>query len=278
MLRLAARQLQGQLRRAAAFQRRWWAPVIDEADIVSALRSLSAKPLRIVMVHSSLSVFGRVAGGASTVLRALRVWQPDATLAMPAHSYCYPQPGQAAPIFDARRSPSVVGRITDVFRQQPGVLRSLHPTHSLAVTGSDAEPLIRGHEQCDTPCGAGTPYARLVSRDAAVLMFGAPMHAYTLFHTAEDAAAVPYLYYPDRVSVRYRTQDGAIREMTMRRQDTTVARSFDSAGDWLQQNGLLHATQLGDGLLRFIPSARAAHQRLVDELARVPLFLTQSRS
>jgi aminoglycoside 3-N-acetyltransferase len=277
MLTSAARQLRGQLRRAAAFQRRWWGPIINEADIVSALRALSAQPLRIVMVHSSLSIFGRIAGGAGTVLRALRAWQPDATLAMPAHSYCYPKPAEAAPVFDVRRSPSVVGRITDAFWQQPGVLRSLHPTHSLAAIGSDAEQLIRGHEQCDTPCGTGTPYARLVSRDAAVLMFGAPMLSYTLFHTAEDAAAVPYLYYPERVRVRYRAGDGTIRELAMRRHDTTVKRSFDSAGNWLEQNGLLHAARLGDGPLRFIPSARAAHQRIVEELSRAPLFLTQSR-
>ena len=278
MLRSAARQLQGQLRRAAAFQRRWWTPAINEADIISALQALVAQPLRIVMVHSSLSVFGRIAGGASTVLRALRAWQPDATLAMPAHSYCYPQPGEAAPIFDVDRSPSVVGRITEAFRHQPGVVRSMHPTHSLAALGPDAEQLIRGHEQCDTPCGTGTPYARLVSRDAAVLMFGAPMLSYTLFHTAEDAAGAPYLYHPERVNVRYRTADGTIREMAMRRQDTTVTRSFDSAGRWLEQNGLLQSARLGDGQLRFVLSARGVHQRLVDELSRTPLFLTQSRS
>ena len=163
------------------------------------------------MVHSSLSACGRVMGGAFTVIKALREWSAGANLAMPAHSYCYRGRCGACPIFDVQRSPSVVGAITETFRRQAAVQRSLHPTHSLACKGPGAARLIAGHELCDTPCGAGTPYEKLVAEDASVLMFGVSLNSYTLFHTAEHAAAVPYLYCEGIVSLRIRAPGGEVR-------------------------------------------------------------------
>src|SRR5262249_43045932 len=148
----------------------------------------------LVMVHSSLSACGYVQGGALTVIEALRTWCRGSTIVMPTHTYCYPGTDGAVSTFDPKSTPSVVGVITDAFWRQPKVVRSVHPTHSLAAEGPLAGKLVAGHELCDTPCGLGTPYHRLVEWDAGVLMFGVTFDCYTLFHTAEDAGAVPYLY------------------------------------------------------------------------------------
>ena len=44
------------------------------------------------------------------------------------------------------------------------MLRSIHATHSLAALGSYAKELCSDHYRQDTPCGAATPYARLLQR------------------------------------------------------------------------------------------------------------------
>ncbi len=260
---------QRQWRRAS----RWWsAPVIDGQEIGSALRRLSASP-QLVMVHSSLSACGTIDGGAETVIRALREWVGGGTLAMPAHSYCYPSATTEAPVFDRTVTPSVVGAITDAYWRRAGVVRSLHPTHSLAADGPAAGMIVEGHEQCDTPCGPRSPYERLVTMNAAVLMFGTGMHAYTLFHTAEDAAMVPYLYQASPVTLRYRTADGRQHAMTMRRHDMHVARSFEAKSSWLEEQGLLSRVPLGRGELLFIREAQSAHAALVNQLRSHPRFL-----
>lgn len=224
------------------------------------------------MVHSSLSACGHIRGGALAVIRALRTWNGK-LLAMPVHTYCYPQTDCPTPVFDPQRTASIVGTITDSFWRQPNVKRSLHPTHSLACEGAEAEVVVANHENCETPCGRGTPYERLISQDTAVLMFGVTMNSYTFFHTAEDAAAVPYLYEPKPVRLKMRKPSGAQTEMTMRRQDMSVARSFAEKDTWLQDRDLLRRTALGRGELLYIPSARTAHELLVEQLRCDPWFL-----
>ena len=50
-----------------------------------------------------------------------------ATLLMPALSYEIVT--KENPVFDQVKTPSNVGFQTEYFRTQPGVLRSVHPTH-----------------------------------------------------------------------------------------------------------------------------------------------------
>src|SRR5712692_7680181 len=160
----------------------------------AVLTGLGRPTNSIVMVHSSLSACGYVRGGPTAVIEALRTGCAESTLVMPTHTYWYPGSDGSVKAFDPTSTPSVVGAIGDAFWRRPGVARSLHPTHSLAAEGPMASMLVEGHEHCTTPCGAGTPYERLVRWDASILMFGVTLNCYTLFHSAEDAARVPYLY------------------------------------------------------------------------------------
>lgn len=249
------------------------APRIDHLQILEAFSRLPVTMPRLLFVHSSLSACGHIEDGAETVISALRRWNRGGTLTMPAHSYCYPAGAAPAPVFDPAITRSVVGAVTDAFWRQPGVKRSLHPTHSIAAEGPGADDIVRGHETCDTPCGRRTPYERLVLADAAVLMFGAGLDAYTLFHTAEDHARVPYLYESQQVPLAYRDVQGVEHAMMMWKQDMRVARSFHEKGTWLEHLGLLHRVTLGSGELMLVPHAKLAHDAIVAELRRQPSFL-----
>ncbi len=253
-------------------------PVLSRADILATLGRLKPVPRRAIMVHSSLNACGYIQGGARTVIAALRDWCAGCTLAMPSHSYCYPRTDGACPVFDASRSPSVIGAISDTFWRMPGARRSLHPTHSIACIGPDAEALIAGHDLCDTPCGHGTPYERLLEMDGGVLMFGASMDAYTLFHTAEDAACVPYLYEPVPYQLKLTRGDHAVYDFTMRRQDMRVRRRFAGTAEWLQTRGLLRPQSCGRGELLWMPHAAAVHSALVQTLKEDPWFLVAAEA
>src|SRR5688500_5224230 len=192
----------------------------NEAKIREALESCGAFNSDLLLVHSSLSACGSIDGGPATVVNALRSWITDrAALALPTHTWSYPDATGVAPVYDYKSTPSVVGTITNYYWRQPEVVRSLHPSHSIASSGPGAEELCRDHELRETPCGPGTPYLRIAEGNSSVLMFGATMDAYTLFHTAEDAAEVPYLYMPEQFTLRTRGADGEVREIKMWRQD-----------------------------------------------------------
>ncbi len=252
---------------------------LNEAKIREALESFGAFKSDTLLVHSSLSACGSIDGGPATVISALRSWITDrAVLALPTHTWSYPDATGVAPVYDFKSTPSVVGAITNFYWRQPGVVRSQHPSHSLALSGPGAEDLCRDHELRETPCGEGTPYLRIAEGNSSVLMFGATMDSYTLYHTAEDAADVPYLYMPQQFTLRTRGADDVVRSVQMWRQDMGVARRFAATTDWLVEQGLLVRRKLGLGELLFIPSARALHERVVEEMRRDPLFLVDDKA
>jgi aminoglycoside 3-N-acetyltransferase len=157
----------------------------------------------------------------------------------------------------------------------PGVVRSQHPTHSLALSGKDAATIAAGHENCETPCGQGTPYQKLIALDAAVLMFGVSLDSYTFFHTAEDAASVPYLYETNPYVLRLREDDGRVGEFRMWRQNMAVIRRFADMALWLARTSLLQRYRLGKGELLWIPSSRSVHEAVIAKLTSNPRYLVR---
>src|SRR5688500_962738 len=103
--------------------------------IVDAIRELGVRPGDLLLVHSSLSSFGRVTGGAPAVARALvDVVSPGGTVFVPTFNY-----GQLP--FDPATTPSLTGAITESFRALPGAVRSLQPTHPVAAIGPEAQSI-----------------------------------------------------------------------------------------------------------------------------------------
>jgi aminoglycoside 3-N-acetyltransferase len=246
---------------------------LNRETVLETLRSFGTFSAPTLMVHSSLSACGHIEGGSATVIDALREWIGDRTLVLPTHTYCYPDTHGNVPVYDARSTPSVVGRITDDYWRQQGTVRSVHPTHSLAARGPDAPAICADHELCDTPCGKGTPYERLVYQDSSALMFGVSMNAYTFFHTAEDAAALPFLYERRPYSLGYRDRAGNINTLNMWRHNMQIARRFAETRAWLEARGLLVSRPLGLGELLYLPHAAEVHAALLEELKRDPFFL-----
>jgi aminoglycoside 3-N-acetyltransferase len=236
-----------------------------------ALGGLMGDGVDLLFVHSSLSPLGRFTAGIEDVLAALREF--SGTLGLPTHSYCYPEiPGEAAPLFDPASTPSQNGLLTEVFRAQSEVRRSVHSTHSLALVGA-RQPLVEGHAECETPCGADTPYARMIEAKASALMFGVSFHAYTFYHTAEDAAGSPFAYEPDtRDRLRVVGPDGKVQEHVSKRQ-TRDLRRFAECGDLMERVGLVRSAPLGAGRLLFAPDVAKAHDFLVGRLRKTPDFL-----
>jgi aminoglycoside 3-N-acetyltransferase len=247
------------------------------SDVLDALNAFGELRSDILLVHSSLPACGHIRGGPATVIRALRDWCPAGTIVMPSHSYCYPQGADEAPIFQSESTPSDVGAIADLFWRQPTVIRSVHPSHSLACFGPRSQEICEGHEWCATPCGPGTPYERLIEAGASVLMFGVPMSCYTLYYASEDAAGVPYVYFPHQFCLRVAEPGGDNRVMLSWRH-SRVPRRFEQIGDLMEAEGLIARRPLGRGTLRMVLNAGDVHRWLLAHLAQDPWLLVERAS
>ena len=170
---------------------------VEQGAIEQALRDLGIGPGTDVWMQTQMSSFGTVVGGPETVIRALRaVVGPEALVAMPA----FPVAGLSIeylrenPVFDYHRTPSRMGAITERFRELPEAPPQPSPDPLDRRPGPGAEELLAGHERAETPFGEGTPFLRLIERNARQVFFGTSTRPMTMFHAFEctrRAAASP---------------------------------------------------------------------------------------
>jgi aminoglycoside 3-N-acetyltransferase len=142
----------------------------------------------VVIVHSSLRSMGRVEGGAGTVIAALlQVIGSTGNLMLPTFNYTKPLP---TPFFDPQTTASRTGLIPETGRQRPDAVRSLHPTHSVAVIGPLAEALTTGHLESHA-FGIGSPIDRLMDLGGKILLIGVGHTSNSALHVVEEHAQRP---------------------------------------------------------------------------------------
>ncbi|MFZ0891314.1 MAG: AAC(3) family N-acetyltransferase [Thermoplasmata archaeon] len=195
---------------------------MTEADVVARTRSLPSTHATLkrdlqslgvtagstILVHSSLSSLGWVVGGPQAVIGALEdAVGTGGTLMMPAFSESAPEPSRWRnppvpeswwPIirnewspYDPAWTPSRgLGVIAELFRTQPGTLRSLHPNDSFAARGPGAQELLRT-QTLDFGLGENSPLARLFDVGGWVLLLGVDHGSNTSMHLAEHRAEWP---------------------------------------------------------------------------------------
>ncbi|MCX5660873.1 MAG: AAC(3) family N-acetyltransferase [Planctomycetota bacterium] len=186
-------------------------PTVTQAQIEAALRELGLSTGDSVIVHSSLSSFGRVEGGADSVVGAvLSAIGPKGNLMLPTFNYTRPIP---LPYFDPAVTPGHTGAVPEAGRKRPNAVRSLHPSHSVAVIGPDAVALTQDHLKVRA-FGIGSPIDRLAQLGGKVLLLGVTHTSNSLLHIAEEYAKVPKVsVYPDPLPLfKIRMPDGKIIE------------------------------------------------------------------
>ena len=194
--------------------------VLSQADVEAALRESGLRDGDACFMQAAMSSFGAFEEGPDTVLNALTgVVGAGGLIAMPAYSLTGPAIEHLAadPLFDPLRTPSRMGAISEGFRLMDGTIRSIHPTHSTAIRGGGAEEFAAGHETASTPFGEGTPFPRIVERDALQLFFGCGTGAITMYHSFECTRVPPFplnVFANRRFDARCLDRDG--NEITVR--------------------------------------------------------------
>lgn len=143
-----------------------------------------------ILMHSSLSSLGYVEGGAETVIDTLLDILTDGTLLVPALSWKYTLESK---FFSVNETPSNVGAIPEYFRKRPGVIRSIHPTHSVCGVGKYAREILEQHLETNTPAGAKSPFGLLPKYNGKLLMLGTSLRPNTSMHAVEEVTMPWYL-------------------------------------------------------------------------------------
>jgi aminoglycoside 3-N-acetyltransferase len=165
---------------------------VTKHDIKRGLRALGLEAGDVVGVHSSLSSFGHVEGGADAVIDGLlETVGKRGSVVMPTYSKnrqrVPPTPEEQAlglsakskilP-YDPKTTSCWTGKIPDTFWRRPGVVRGDHPTHSLAAIGPGASRLVQS-------------WSALLDLDGYILLLGVTLECCSAMHLAEERVELP---------------------------------------------------------------------------------------
>lgn len=174
-------------------------------DIAADCRALGVEPGETLIVHSSVSALGWVAGQQQAVVEGLqRAVTEEGTLVVPTHSSQFsdcekwsnpPVPDEwvaampeRLPPFRPAATPSRgVGAVPECFRTYPETVRSRHPEYSFAAWGEDAEAIVANHSY-DHGLGDGSPLADVYDHEGRILLLGVGHDVNTSLHLAEHRA------------------------------------------------------------------------------------------
>ena len=217
--------------------------------LMENLHNMGLLPTDTVMVHSSMKAIGDVEGWADAVLDALSEYFADGLLMLPTLSWNLAW--EKDPVFDVRETPSLVGILPQLFRQRPNVVRSLHPTHSVAALGKDAKWATAEDHLDDLPCGVRSAWHKLKERKGYILMVGCTLTSCTFIHGVEAWCDIP-----DRLErpVDYTLVDaeGNCHKVSSRPHKGSPSEQYWRAEKALREAGALRDGKLGDAAVMVI--------------------------
>lgn len=169
------------------------------------LQALGIRAGDAILVHSSLSSMGWIAGGAQAVVEALQeTVTSNGTIVMPAQSSDNSDPSywmmppvpkewhepirQAMPAFDPHTTHlRGMGEIANCFHRHPKTIRSPHPSHSFIAWGRLAREWMAEHPLTDS-FGLTSPLGKMLQHPVKIVLIGVGYDSCTALHLAEYLA------------------------------------------------------------------------------------------
>lgn len=221
----------------------------SKKDLIKDLERLKINPKGTLLVHSSMKSIGEVEGGADTVLDALMEYMSEGLLVLPTHTWSYIN--AANPKFEVEHSKVCVGILPELFRKREGVVRSLHPTHSVAAIGKGKEAFIEGNEKWDTPCARQSPWGKLLDHKAQIMLLGVDLRRNTFIHGVEEWLDIPGRITEERELLYVVTKEG--REILVPSRRHTKghwSEHFWKVDDIFEERGVMYKGKFGAATVR----------------------------
>lgn len=164
------------------------------SDFINVLKRLGIKKGDVVFVHSDISVFGKLLMFDKKLLLQTLIDSikesvgEEGTIIMPTFTYSFDK----NETYNIKSTKSTVGVMTEYFRKQREVSRTIHPSHSVAVGGKHKKSLLSISK--DT-FDKNSIFGKLHKLNGKLIFFGTPFHeACTFIHYIEQMHKVPYRY------------------------------------------------------------------------------------
>ena len=172
---------------------------LSKADILKALQDAGIRKGDHILLHSKLSVFGLIDGGAKTVIEAFReTVGEEGCFLLPAFNspFIYIgglncNPG-ARPFDPADLKQIWTGNLPKtLLKEYPDAVRSAHISHSWCGIGKNAAEACKDHLRTDPPMGTRSPLEYILKKNGKIVHFGNEIGSTTFLHLLEDRLDLP---------------------------------------------------------------------------------------
>ena len=169
----------------------------DAKKLLADMKALVIKEGETILVHASMKALG-TKETPETVLNTLQAaLGDDGTLLLPALTYENVTPEH--PVFDADKTVPCIGLLPRTFWKMPGVVRSVHPTHSVCARGKRAAELTALHGEDITPVGKNSPFMKLPEIGGRLLFIGEVLDCCTFMHGVEERFGTDYVLTKEKI-------------------------------------------------------------------------------
>lgn len=240
---------------------------ITDGMFSKALQEIGLREGDTIFVHSDLFSFGRLVmkddrKALNLLTNALKeTVGTEGTIIMPTFTYSFINERWSGPFedFDVDKSRSKTGALTEYFRKQEDVIRTDHPTHSVAIWGKMKDFFSDlGNSTFDKE----SVFEKLLEKDAKIVCVGwrngGPMG--TFHHFIEKQFGVPYRFNTTLSGKVVR--DGKVyqKEIQFYQKERNISLNLMRFREQLLSTGKVEQVSLGSGV---ISAVRA--QLLFDE-------------
>lgn len=240
------------------------------------LRALGLGEGDVVLMHSSMKSLGTDKTPDAFLDDILCVIGPEGTLLVPALTYANVTTQQ--PRFSLRDTEPCIGLLPRTFFRREGVIRSLHPTHSVCGIGKHAQELLSQHELDETPVGPHSPFMRLLEKNGKLLFIGEVLHACTFMHGIEEIVHTPYTLKEERNHYILEDGEGNVTERHMFRHNFNGWRQeYQRIRDILEYPDI-RTGHVGDATCYLIDANRLKERALEKFREDILYFVTDLRS
>jgi aminoglycoside 3-N-acetyltransferase len=230
-------------------------------QLASQLRSMGLATGDTVLLHSAFNPYNGFTDGPQKVIECLlQVIGSSGNLLMVSMGYhgmttqAYLRSGEK---FDVLKTMSSMGIISELFRRQKGVLRSLNPAHPVLACGPDATWLVADHHTLLYSCGPGSPFEKALQLHAKALFFDTSFSSMTFYHYVEDrfqqSLSVPLYHEPPIESTIVDPSRNEVKIKVYVFSEASIQRrSIRKLGKALRKQGALTIRKIGNTTLQLV--------------------------
>ncbi|MDD6330281.1 MAG: AAC(3) family N-acetyltransferase [Firmicutes bacterium] len=169
----------------------------DAKKLLADMKALGIKEGETILVHASMKALGTKETPEAVLDTLQKALGENGTLLLPALTYENVTPEH--PVFDADKTVPCIGLLPRTFWKIPGVVRSVHPTHSVCARGKRAVELTALHGEDITPVGKNSPFMKLPEIGGRLLFIGEVLDCCTFMHGVEERFGTDYVLTKEKI-------------------------------------------------------------------------------